>query len=124
MQKPSAKHQASTAFPEGPKQKVAKEAQRQVEGVTTLLSILALPRLCLLYNAPLLIQTHAFTKPMFDPLSYQRQNSLQPPVDEVRAPLYFIRRIDTHNKIHLYKETHHYQLNSHRSWTTAFSGSF
>lgn len=128
LQTPSAKCQDSPLFPKGPKQKTVKKAQRQVEGAAASSQYLgitwALPPTC----APPLTQAHTLRNPLFDPLMHQRRRILSnrhwTKSELWHSPLCLTWRIDTHIKIHLYKETHHYKLNWHKSWKTAYIESF
>ena len=75
------------------------------------------------------IHIHTHTHTMFDPLSNKRYTQFSPTTTaEVRTPIIFLYALpvntDTHNKTHFHnKEIHHYKLNGHRSWASAYTGS-
>lgn len=110
LQRPSAESQDSTVFLQRSEQKLTKEVQRQVEGVTASSQDPGIAP-CL-PPIPLPMQTHTFTHTTFDPLIYQRHTEFSPTITaKVRAPRVYLYAlsvdIDIHNKMHFYnQETH------------------
>lgn len=112
LQRPSAKYQDGMVYPWGPKQKVAKEVQRQVKKVITSSQYLGVAEVLPPTHTSPLIETHTFTYPIFDPLIYQRHTEFSPTAaGQSQSSSSFLCAlsvdIDTH---YLCQETHHYKL--------------